>query len=169
MTKSYLPKLLLIILTMYLIWMVMDSRTDLPERIATHFNFSGQPDGWQNQSTFILISCFLFAALAGMFLFIAWVITVSPPELLNMPNKKYWLSAERKPNTLNLLRTYILWFAVFVQAFLGYIMHSIIMFNSLSSQQTNLPITKPLIIFGTGTMIWLILMFRQFRNPEKSV
>jgi len=166
MNKPYQIRLLLILLTFYLIWMVINSAPVLPEKIASHFDLEGQPNGWQDKNTFIIIFCILFAAMGGMFVFISWVLSVSPPELINIPNRNYWLGAEQKLQTIYVLQIYILWYAIFLQVFLGYIAHNIILFNTRPVQQTTLTATGPMLLFGTVTIIWMVFIFRRFRKPR---
>ncbi len=64
----------------------------LPERIPTHFNFSGQPDRWGGRSSFIVLA----AVAWGMAILFYALIRYLPrmgrnPKSLNIPHKEQFL------------------------------------------------------------------------------
>ncbi|HEX2860777.1 MAG TPA: DUF1648 domain-containing protein [Lacunisphaera sp.] len=71
----------------------------LPDRIAAHFNGSGQPDGWlsRGQQTAWHIGTVLF--LAAVFQGIAALQPRLPKEYVNLPHRDYWLAPERAAAT----------------------------------------------------------------------
>jgi len=52
----------------------------LPDRIAVHFNVSGEPDRWGSPTT-LLIPPFLCLLIEG----VLWAVRRVPPELMNFP------------------------------------------------------------------------------------
>jgi len=82
----------------------------LPAQVASHFGPSGQADAWSGKTAFIAI----YLVAAGMngllFLAIGYGIAAIPDSLINLPNKGYWLSPERREHTFNTLTQYFLWF-----------------------------------------------------------
>ncbi|MBK9247507.1 MAG: DUF1648 domain-containing protein [Ignavibacteria bacterium] len=71
----------------------------LPENIAVHFNFSGEPDGWQHKGTFFLLFSMLIIGMNGLFFGIPIIIRKLPISMINLPNKEYWLSPHRAEHT----------------------------------------------------------------------
>ena len=62
-------------------------------------------------------------ALAAFITFgVPKVIEALPVSLINLPNKEYWLSAERRDETLQFLRGWSRWFGCGLLAFLLYVM-----------------------------------------------
>lgn len=75
----------------------------LPERVATHFDLSGKPDGWTSRNIHLATQC-------GLMLFIGLVISLLashlhrlPDRFVNLPHKEHWLSATRRAETFSWL------------------------------------------------------------------
>jgi hypothetical protein len=71
----------------------------LPERVATHFNAAGTPNGWMTRDgeTAWHVGVVLF--MAALFEGIAWAGARLPRELINLPHRDYWLAPERRAAT----------------------------------------------------------------------
>jgi uncharacterized membrane protein len=83
----------------------------LPETVASHFNRAGQPDVWSSKATFVRIYLAVTGLVTILFLAVTFTMSKIPVSLINLPNKDYWLSEERRQDTLALLSHYFLWFA----------------------------------------------------------
>ncbi|GHT31584.1 hypothetical protein FACS1894214_3010 [Planctomycetales bacterium] len=63
----------------------------LPEKIATHFDITGQPNGWMRKIEYITFMG-INTLLAVMFCVpLGFLIKVCPPAFINIPNKDYWI------------------------------------------------------------------------------
>jgi uncharacterized membrane protein len=71
----------------------------LPERVAVHFNGSGQPNGWMSrgQQTAWHVATVLF--MTAVFQGIALLQPRLPKEYVNIPHRDYWLAPERAATT----------------------------------------------------------------------
>lgn len=111
--KLFLPLLALIACFAILFGYVGISYTELPERIASHFDLQGNPNGWMTRgqlSVFMLaIGLFMPFSLLGTMAAIGWGWL--PAKYLNLPNREYWLAPERRPATALLLMESSLWYA----------------------------------------------------------
>jgi len=72
---------------------------ELPDRMASHFNAAGEPDGYSSKQEFFLLWYFLIVIVN------IWVPTVPVavrklPSLLSVPNKLYWLANESRRERL---------------------------------------------------------------------
>ena len=83
--------------------------TYLPDRMATHFGADGFPNGWMLKSDFVW-------TFAGLLLFVEVATTgigvflhLIPTGLINLPNRDYWLSPERRATSLSYIRNYSNW------------------------------------------------------------
>ncbi len=65
---------------------------ELPERIASHFNGAGVPNGWMTKDQFFTLNAFLVGMAVFTGLFPPFMIAKVDPSLINLPNKDYWLA-----------------------------------------------------------------------------
>jgi len=109
------------------------------------------------------------SVLAAMIGFgIPRIISAMPPQLINLPNKQYWLSLERLAETQAFLSNYFAWFgcAVFV----------VIIVTFDYAIQSNLhPNNRPdisrmwyiLAGFSAFILVWIARMFTHFGRPPE--
>jgi Protein of unknown function (DUF1648) len=83
----------------------------LPERMATHFDFNGKPDGWSTKGTFITIYYGVTAVSALLLFGVALLFRFLPARMMNLPNKEFWCSPEHQQETHDFLFYYFFWFA----------------------------------------------------------
>lgn len=81
----------------------------LPDQIASHFNWQGQPDHWSSKRVVLFTHIGLILFFALMFQSIGWLTFKIPERFINLPHKSYWLAPERKRQTLNSIATFFIW------------------------------------------------------------
>jgi hypothetical protein len=108
--KSTLPKLVFVLLAVGAALYFSSFYSQLPEVVASHFNGRGVPNGWQTKSAFfgILVAVSVLAAVVGFG--IPRIIISLPTELINLPNKRYWLAPEHIAGTMEFLNRFFAWF-----------------------------------------------------------
>ena len=84
----------------------------LPDVVASHFGAGGRPDAWSGKGVFITIYLVTVGMNALIFLGIAFGIQKMPASTLNLPNKEYWLTEERRQETFDFFIQYFLWFGI---------------------------------------------------------
>ncbi len=82
----------------------------LPAKVASHFGASGQPNAWMDRDLFLGLYRGVVSGTALMFGFIFWVLLRAAPAGINLPNKAYWMAAERREGALQFVRGSLLWF-----------------------------------------------------------
>lgn len=84
----------------------------LPDTVATHFDAAGQADGWSAKAAFVQTNAGIILLLALLFPGISWLVARLPADLINMPNREYWLSEERRAATLSTIQQQMEWLGV---------------------------------------------------------
>jgi uncharacterized membrane protein len=170
MQKSTLPKLVFGALAAGAAIHFSSYYEQLPEVVASHFNARGAANGWQTKSAFFgfLVGVSVLAAVVGFG--IPRLIAAMPPELINLPNKRYWLAPEQRADTMEFLNGYFAWF--------GCVLFVVILVTFDYALQSNLhPGNRPGIsrmwFLLAGFLLFAILsmarMFRRFaRVPPQN-
>ena len=102
------------------------SSGQLPDQVATHFDSSGQPNGWMSRSTHLL---FTMALCFGVPLFVVatlFVVRCLSDSIINIPHRDYWLAAERRAETCAWLFRHSLWFACIGVSFITGVQYLIV-------------------------------------------
>ena len=137
----------------------------LPERVASHFGFEGEPDGWMSRS-----ACLAFMAVFGIVfplvlpaIFI-WVQRL-PASVINIPNRDYWLSAERRQTTNAFLLHHALWLSC-LQVGLVIVLHALVVeANRQTPPRLSNAVWVLLGLFLAGVFAWVWGLVRRFRTP----
>ena len=139
----------------------------LPERMATHFGPSGLPDGWMTKNAFMVTYAGLLAFTTLGFVGIGSRMSAIPNDLINLPNKDYWLASERRASSFAFLQAQMTWFGVATAALLLAMMQ--LVFQANLSPVTRLGNTAwlYLILYLAYTAVWTVGLIRRFgRRPE---
>ena len=72
----------------------------LPDTVASHFNGSGEADGFSSKLTHSITMVCLQAGMVLMFLILGFALKKLPTSMVNIPNKDYWFAPERKDETI---------------------------------------------------------------------
>ncbi len=110
MQRSRLPSLLFVVLATYAAIHFSSYYSQLPEVVASHFNGRGVANGWQTKSAFftVFVGVSVLAAVIGFG--IPRIIAALPPQLINLPNKAYWLAPDHLDETMAFLNNHFAWF-----------------------------------------------------------
>lgn len=95
----------------------------LPETVASHFGLNGQPDAWSSKTFFVAFYLVMTGICVGLFVGVTLAMPKIPVWAINLPNKDYWLSEDRKQSTFDFLFHYFLWFASATLVFLLHTFH----------------------------------------------
>jgi hypothetical protein len=137
----------------------------LPERVASHFNAHGVPDGWMSRGSYLLMMTCTTIGLA-VFLVATFSITRYVPDvLINLPNRDFWLAPERRQQTYDTIVRYGVWLAILI-ALLFLVVHLLIV-DANAAQPANLSngVWIILAVFLLSIIAWSVFLIRQFRLP----
>ncbi|MGA2802551.1 MAG: DUF1648 domain-containing protein [Verrucomicrobiota bacterium] len=139
------------------------SGLQLPERLATHFDASGQPNGWMDRTSYLL---FMAVFGIGFPLFVPAISYFSrflSDRLQNIPHRDYWFASERRAVTVAYLFRHSLWFASMALCFVMGIHASILHANSLGQAFLSTPLVIGLAgCFLVGTVIGAVSLYWHF-------
>jgi uncharacterized membrane protein len=139
----------------------------LPDKVASHFGASGQPNAWSTKTFFVAFYLVIIGISVLFFLGISFGISRVPVALINMPNKDYWLSGERRNKTFDFMSQYFLWFGSV----------TLLMWLDLLHQSFQVHLGKvnslPHPMLGLGlyigvTILWIIGLIVKFGKKEES-
>jgi Protein of unknown function (DUF1648) len=82
----------------------------LPERVASHFDAAGQPNGWSSRTGYVGLQLFVLFVLALCFAVLPARLPRLPDRFINLSNKGYWLAAGRRETTLRKAGAALTWF-----------------------------------------------------------
>ena len=140
----------------------------LPDTVASHFNSGGAPNRFMSDQSYLLL---MLALVVLVPLLLGWLgrwLQQIPDELINLPNKAYWLAPERRAQTLGYLANWLQWSACVLVLLFCYL-HWLV----LDSQQQN-PIqlntqlmTVGLVGYlGTMSVAVIALLYKFLRVPN---
>jgi hypothetical protein len=97
------------------------------------------------------------------------IIASLPASLINLPHKEFWLSPERRGDTLNYIRVWTMWFGCALLAFLLFVMDLVFRANLHTPPQLNDAAFVPaLLTFIVLDTILLVRFVRHFsRTGER--
>ncbi len=95
----------------------------LPERVASHFDAAGAPNGWAPKDLFVGLYAGVLAIMAGSFFGLPVAMASMPTSMINLPNKDFWLAPERRDETWERVAAYMNAAGNAVMALLVYIFH----------------------------------------------
>jgi uncharacterized membrane protein len=165
---SRLPKLIFALLALYASVRFSHFYPQLPGVMASHFNGRGVPNGWQTKSIFfgVFVGVSVLAAVIGFV--IPRIMGAVPTNLINLPNKQYWLAPKHLAETTQFLNAYFAWFACAVFLFIIFTFDYAIQ-NNLHPEAPPDPARMWYVLAGflLFTLAWTIRMLAKFLRPPR--
>jgi uncharacterized membrane protein len=140
----------------------------IPEILGSHFGKSGFASAWQTKAAFFSTELIIIVLATFVSFGIPRIIAVMPASRINLPNKEFWLSPERREDTLAFLRAQIAWLGCVLLAFLLFVMELVFRANLQKPPQLNTAVFVPALLgflaFSTTWTIRLVLHFFRTGN-----
>ena len=142
----------------------------LPRSVASHFDAAGNPNGWMSKESFVAF----YGAFIALFLLLAFgthvLVRRIPTSLVNLPNRDYWLAAEREAQARTDLAEMTSW--VFAGMLVFFVIVFQLVFEANMGYTRNLPmswfwpILGGFIVFVIG---WVVKLYSRFRLPDEGI
>ncbi|MGA2029373.1 MAG: DUF1648 domain-containing protein [Verrucomicrobiota bacterium] len=137
----------------------------LPQRMATHFDISGQPNGWMSRS-----SAVAFQAVSGLILpliiaALFYTPRFVPPRWINCPRRDFWFAPERRDETCIYLLRQGLWLASLEVG-----LQSVLWYQLIENNSTSIPhlsssaFLVTLGVFVAAMIAWIMRLICHFRK-----
>ena len=138
----------------------------LPETIASHFDGAGNPNGCMSKSGFFKTYALIVILIMTACLLLPKLISRIPAQLINLPNKDYWLAPERREEAFQKIQDFTTEFSDALLVFLITVMQ--LVFKANLSKKIILSSAMPylLIAFFAYTLLWLLRFFRTFKSAR---
>ena len=138
----------------------------LPERIASHFNGSGEPNGFQSRNGFVVLSASMLILTVVLFGGLGALFQRIPSKWFNLPNRGYWLAPDRRQETLDFISTQMEWFGAASLALYLFVIRLVVQTNE--TPQPRLPSGAMFFVLGlylVFTVVWISRFLLRFRMP----
>lgn len=138
----------------------------LPDTLASHFDGAGKPNGFQPRAAFFQLYAFVLALLFTVFLILPKVLGRLPDAFINLPNKDYWLSPERRRETLAGIEDGISWMGALTMLLMLFMMEFTIRTNLGGHPALPLSVmVSVLVLFVAATLVWTVRFIARFKRP----
>jgi uncharacterized membrane protein len=166
-----LPRLLFAVLALGAAIYFSSYYAQMPEVVASHFNARGVPNGWQTKSAFfsVFVGVGILAAMVGFV--IPRMIAALPPQLINLPNKDYWLSPEHVAESMQFMSVHFAWFSCALLVVMIFTFDYALKSNLHPENAPNISrLWYVLAGFLLFMVVWTVGMFKRFaRAPRQDV
>jgi len=137
---------------------------ELPFRIASSFDFSGQPRRFGDKDTFFISWSLGVILLNSCVLLMKPLFRWAPDSTINLPNREYWFAnPERKAQAANKMTDFMA--AVFTCVNIMMILVFQYIYDVNIHGQPGYPFWVPLMIVPVLFIFPVLIMFRLFRIP----
>lgn len=141
----------------------------LPERVAMHFSGGGEPDSFGSKYFFAAVLVISETFVFVIFLFIPYLVMKSPPGLMNLPNKEYWLREGNRPVLRSRISTLFYEFGTAFFIFMFAVNFLAIKANFSEPMKLNNRLFYSILIaLLVYTAYWFVKLYLSFRIPKKS-
>jgi len=104
---------------------------DLPQRLATHFDRAGKPNGWMTRQDHGLWMLLSGLGLPFFILCLIWLMRFLPSSLLNVPRPDYWRAPENYPKACAIMQSWAQWLAAAELIWMTLLNRQIVLANHL--------------------------------------
>jgi uncharacterized membrane protein len=161
------PLLVLAALYIAFIALLIVTAGSLPERMATHFNLSGEANDWMGRKDYLVMMAVFGLIFPPILPALFLMMRTVPASAFNMPYRDYWLAPEREAETRTYFVRHALWFSCWQMMFVI----AVHVLSVLANQQTPPRLSNAIwgcgLVFLLGTAVWVWQLVRRFGKPPE--
>lgn len=161
LSRNRIPVLIFIFINIILLFEFVYFYPLLPEKMASHFNFSGNADSWSDKNTFFIIFICIYFVSVGLIFLLSLLLPKFPNSMINMPNKEKLLSPERREITLSYISGFLINICSLVA--LLFVVINYFAFDVNIHRRAGLPVNVIFIVVAFVVLI-NVFMFRMLKK-----
>ena len=128
----------------------------MPNNVAIHFNTQGQVNGWMPRNANLFMSCILVVIITLSFVGVPYILKSMSGDLISIPKKEYWLSANNKERLIKILSKYLYSIGLTTNLFMTFLFHQLYRFNIHAIDTVSIIAILPFLIIIFGFTIHLL-------------
>ncbi|MCZ6882727.1 MAG: DUF1648 domain-containing protein [Gammaproteobacteria bacterium] len=137
----------------------------MPEILASHFDGSGEPNGWSTKTEFFALYLMLLLMTAIIFIFVPRWAEQRANFGVKLPHREYWLAPERIVQTRLFFRQQMLVMGMVHVVLAIDLVQMVIQANFVPQPRLDENIFWTLVVYLVVIIVWLIHFFLKFRKP----
>jgi TRAP-type C4-dicarboxylate transport system permease small subunit len=157
------PLVALICLTVFASVFIIYTTQYLPSTVATHFDADNRANGWMSRHGYVL---FMLGFLISVPAFVSFVVGALPrryPDWTNVPNRDYWLAAERREESLSFLAAHGMRLACLIVMMMLGMHYTILVANRMQLPALPVGIFSSILMgFALALLWWIVRLYRRF-------
>jgi uncharacterized membrane protein len=139
----------------------------LPARVATHFDFAGNANGFMMRTDYMLLMAAIGLGVPVLLLFVTVLLPYLVPNRLRIPSRDYWTAPERRSQTQSSIATVGLFMSAVVTAFLIAMQLLVVEANARTPPRMDIGLLFAFIaVLVVAILFSQFFMWRRFRVPQ---
>lgn len=160
---DYAARLSFICLAAFSVAFVIYTGRYLPETVATHFGVDNQANGWMSRNGYLV---FMLALMIGVSTFVSFAVGTLPrkfPQWTNVPNREYWLAAERRDDSFSFLSAHGKRLGCLILIMMLGMHYTVLVANHMRPPMLPTSTFSSIVMgFALAMLWWLVRLYRRF-------
>ena len=138
---------------------------EMPNEIASHFDAGGTADAFSDKDILLYLNIPIYLFILLFFEIIVFFVPRVPDKLINLPNKEYWLTPERRQEAYTILKVNSRWLGIITILLLLTAFHENYRANISGEFEIGISFWFYLGVYLILTVVIILRMNSKFKNP----